>query len=740
MTASPDPETLTGYASSWAVRAGGTIEFMVSAGAPSYRAEVVRVTGRGPQPDDEVPPLRCESVPADINRSYPGAVCQTVSGSFGATSEIAPSPSGSGSLYAWIYPTLPAAGRWQAIATWLDSGDEPALALGLTGDGRLAMRYRTSGRSRSDSGSLPAGEFIADTPVAARRWQFVAASADPATGRLVLLHQPAGQAGFHSEVSTVLASTVLADIGPASSPLGDRGYVAALRRAPLTADVTSVINGSYNGKVDGPGALPWALDVDGLATLAGLDDPPGRLHALELINSPARPATGHNWTGHALDWRVRPGEYGAVWYHDDDLADADWPPAFTWHVPADLRSGMYAVRLTAGEHEDVIPFYVRPAAGARTAPLAVLVPTFTYTIYSNFHHPARASASGTPDEVANAYLGEHRELGLSLYCKHRDGSGVCFVSSRRPMIDSRPWHRIVTRGNAGREVSGDLYLIDWLEHEGIEYDTITDDDLHAGGAELLRPYAGVITGGHPEYTSEEMLDALAGYLGDGGNLAYLGGNGFYWVTTVTDGAPHLLEVRRGRSGSRTWTGEPGEGHHSGGEPGGHWVDRGRAPQKLVGVGFCAQGGGPGAGYDRTADSADPRAEFIFDGIGPDEVIGDFGLKLGAAAADELDRADFALGTPPGTLIVATTRGKHDDSYQRAVEEVEEMTATAGGTRSEHVRADMTYLETPAGGSVFSVGSIAWSASLPYKDYDNNVSAITRNVLAEFVRRRSGCTS
>ena len=139
---------------------------------------------------------------------------------------------------------------------------------------------------------------------------------------------------------------------------------------------------------------------------------------------------------------------------------------------------------------------------------------------------------------------------------------------------------------------------------------------------------------------------------------------------------------------------PAKGHHSSGEPGGHWVDRGRAPQALVGVGFCAQGGGPGAGYDRTPDSEDPRAAFIFDGIGRDETIGDFGLKLGGAAADELDRADPALGTPPGTLVVATTRGKHDDSYQRAVEEVEEMTARAGGTQSEHVRADMTYLETP----------------------------------------------
>ena len=105
----------------------------------------------------------------------------------------------------------------------------------------------------------------------------------------------------------------------------------------------------------------------------------------------------------------------------------------------------------------------------------------------------------------------------------------------------------------------------------------------------------------------------------------------------------------------------------------------------------------------------------------------------------LAKADTVLlwDPSPGTLIVATTRGKHDDSYQRAVEEVEEMTATAGGAHSEEVRSDMTYLERPAGGSVFSVGSIAWSTSLPHNNYDNNVAKVTGNVLAEFIRRGSG---
>jgi N,N-dimethylformamidase len=47
---------------------------------------------------------------------------------------------------------------------------------------------------------------------------------------------------------------------------------------------------------------------------------------------------------------------------------------------------------------------------------------------------------------------------------------------------------------------------------------------------------------------------------------------------------------------------------------------------------------------------------------------------------------------------------------------------------------MTYFETPSGGSVFSAGSIAWSASLSYAGYRNNVSRVTANVIAEFAGR------
>ncbi|HEY6295972.1 MAG TPA: N,N-dimethylformamidase beta subunit family domain-containing protein, partial [Streptosporangiaceae bacterium] len=545
---------LLGYPGRWSVRAGERLEFMVSADVAGYEAEIIRITGRGPRPDGS-PPLSYVRVPSEVDGTYPGAVHQTVSGSYGTCDQVRSSAAGEGSLAAWVYPTLPALGRWQGILTWLDQDGQGALALGLDGDGYLALRYR-----HADGG---AGLLRGPGPLEAGRWYYAAASSSPASGQLALFcrerartdPEPAVVAGSADLAAAALGTRAhVADL--AAAALGTRAHVAALGPGPLKPGTpASVVDGSYNGKVDRPRLLPRALDPAGLASLAEGAGDDGVLTGLRYANSPLRRVTGHDWSGRALDWRVCPAQYQAVWYHDDDLADACWPPAFAWQVPEDVRSGMYAARLTAGDREDVISFYVRPAAGARPAPLAVLVPTFTYTIYANFYHPARwvTGGGGTEDEAANAFLGERRELGLSLYCKHRDGSGVAHVSARRPMVDQRPWHRIATRGNAGRELSGDLYLLDWLEHSGLEYDTITDDDLHAEGAGLLMPYAGVVTGGHPEYVSEEMLDALGAYVGSGGNLAYLGGNGFYWVTTVAQDAPHVLEVRRGRSGSRTWT-------------------------------------------------------------------------------------------------------------------------------------------------------------------------------------------
>jgi N,N-dimethylformamidase len=153
------------------------------------------------------------------------------------------------------------------------------------------------------------------------------------------------------------------------------------------------------------------------------------------------------------------------------------------------------------------------------------------------------------------------------------------------------------------------------------------------------------------------------------------------------------------------------------------------------VGFAAQGWGGGAGYVREPASLDPRAAFIFEGIADGEPIGEFGLALGGAAGDEIDRFDLQLGSPPHALLLATSAGRHSDYYQVTVEDVPIMVAGQGGTESPRVRADMVFFETPHGGAVFSVGSINWLSSLAWNRFDNNVARVTENVLRRFIDRR-----
>ena len=106
-----------------------------------------------------------------------------------------------------------------------------------------------------------------------------------------------------------------------------------------------------------------------------------------------------------------------------------------------------------------------------------------------------------------------------------------------------------------------------------------------------------------------------------------------------------------------------------------------------------------------------------------------GLGRGAAG-DELDRFDYALGTPAHALLLATASGFSQD-YQHVIEELPTMHSTRTEGGNPLVRSDLVFFEYPNGGAVFSVGSISWFGSLSDNGYDNNVSRITGNVLERF---------
>jgi N,N-dimethylformamidase len=455
-----------------------------------------------------------------------------------------------------------------------------------------------------------------------------------------------------------------------------------------------------------------------------------------LINLPTRAVVGASWTGAEHCWRHKPSEYAAIHFHADDLGDCGWEPDFTWTVPDDLPSGAYAFHLIADEGEDRIPFYVLPKRNGPFSRIAFLASTFTYQAYAN--HARAETDQAYFDRVeawgaAPANPVTYPIYGRSLYNVHDDGSGIAFSSRRRPILTMRPGFVTFNdpRGSGLRHYPGDTHLLAWLEDKGFDYDIITDEDLDEEGAPLLRPYRTVLTGSHPEYHTSRTLDALLEYTKTGGRMAYLGGNGFYWRVARDPSIPWAIELRRAEGGVRTWAAEPGEYYHqTDGQMGGLWRRNRRPPQQLCGVGFSAQGRFEGTYYRLLPAARDPRYAWIFDGIDGD-IVGDYGLSGGGAAGFELDRADDALGTPDGTVILARSENPAPSHFTVPEEVLAGPLTITGEPLKDLVRAEIVYFVRPGGGAVFSVGSITFCGSLWRNGFEGPVSRLLYNVVERF---------
>lgn len=480
----------------------------------------------------------------------------------------------------------------------------------------------------------------------------------------------------------------------------------------------------------------WNFGGDARETSVVDDTEPGR--RLSLINMPTRGVRSSAWSGRNLDWKQAPQEYAAISFHSDDLSDCGWQTTIGVEVPEGMHSGVFGLEVDNGAGWDIIPFYVVPGPRTARQKIVFLAPTFTYMAYANF---ARGNFAGElAERVAawNAYPHNPDEVGAygySTYSRHPDGSGVSLSSRLRPILTMRPQYLVYfdPKGSGMRHFPADSHLTDWLEEKGFAFDVITDEDLDRDGLDALSPYDVVLTGSHPEYHTRCTVEALIAYREAGGNLMYLGGNGFYWKIGRNDDMPHLIEVRRAEGGMRVWASKPGEYYHQlDGEYGGLWRRNGVPPQKVAGVGFTAEGGFEGSSYVRTAASHRHDLSFLFEGIAPDERIGDFGLSGGGAAGFEMDQAATDLGTPDFATVVAFSEG-HGSSFHTTFEELL-LPGVFDGPPREYggICANIVYGRSKTGGGLFAVGSITFCGSLSHNNYDNNVSRLLENCLRRFL--------
>lgn len=752
-------KTIVGYGLPWTVRPGDTADFKVSTYAPGkYKADLIRL--KSADEFDRGKRFLFEEVPASFAGIYPGRNQAIHTGSFVeiVTAKPLDAP-GSFTVVASVLPTLvPVDGKGGAggiqnlIARW-DDVKKRGWSLAIDESGRLAF-YAGDGATTA--------KVVAVVPLVIDRWYQVSAAYDAEAQEVTLRAVPVATTPgekFHLKSEEVR--------GPVK-PMVQGGALrfAAASGGPGNGPRKRAAGG-YNGRLDTVRIARGALDGAAISRLltaltpqeyaggdiAGFWDfakgtGTTRVHDLgahglhgTTVNLPYRAMPGVRWNEAAYNWQEHPAEYGAIYFHDDAVYDLEWKNDFSFKIPEDLKSGVYAVRLRLGDSEDYVPFYVAPPKGKVNAKIAFLLPTMSYLAYSNLtagFNARIAILEKGPDgkEVmrqedpikvivgakANAdFLIERPEFPGGVYEFHRDGTLIQHASKRYPNITTRPDAATIT-------LNADLDIIEWLDHEGFEYDVITDDLLQTEGVGLLENYTVVVSGNHPEYVSPEIWTALADYQNQGGRFMYMGGNGYYWVTSCHREVPDVIEVRKVEQGNESFfhAHQEFDGHRSG-----YWWDAGREPRELVGVRYSKPMAMEGGGHYRKLPAAnDPRAAFIFEGIEGD-IIGDFGKYAGGAAAEEVDSASYKRGTPRHALIVATSENikwPYDASGEGLVDLRYRL-----NVRSP--KADIVFFETPNGGAVFSVGSMGWRASLNHNDFKNNVSQMTGNVLRRFADDR-----
>ena len=348
---------LLGYSDKLSGRPGDSIGFKVSSTAKEpFAARLVRIVCADPNPQG--PRMIEEGVDAAFEGKYPSRVQPFFPGSYGVVDRGPEIAGGGMSLEITFWPTTPDKGPQTLFAAG-------GLSLGIDGGGHLA-------------GSAGATTVTLPTRLKVRRWYQARLAYDP-TVRIL---------------SLTLTPLQTANALPTSETVKLEGFAWSAKE-PVTFAATlndGLASRYFNGKLEAPSihagdrvVAAWDFSRETSSTRI-VDGGPQTLHG-RLVNLPARAMTGSRWDGSEMCWRHAPEHYGAIHFHDDDIYDFGWDDDFTFTIPEDLPSGIYAARISCGEYRDAMPFCVLPPKGKPRAKLCVLVSTITYAIYGNHARP-----------------------------------------------------------------------------------------------------------------------------------------------------------------------------------------------------------------------------------------------------------------------------------------------------------------------------------------------------------------
>jgi hypothetical protein len=396
----------------------------------------------------------------------------------------------------------------------------------------------------------------------------------------------------------------------------------------------------------------------------------------------------------------------------DDLVDCEWPVADEWVVPEGAASGLYAglVRL-AGQPRDqavVITFAVVRPEPRREGSVALLLSTNTWYAYGR-----------RPRDVAPL-----AGLGSSFYSTHTSGRPFFHVSTLAPIPRADPFGLASERAAAvghSHLVRPERYAEAWLERERYAYEVITDHDLHAQ-PDLLSGFVVLLVCGHSEYWSDEARDGVEAFLSAGGTVLSLSGDSIHWRVSFDAGMTRIESRKEVDGDDPRWLSPDAWGerwHSDDARPGGSYRLLGRPAHQTLGLdpGGMIDDGTPGSfsGLRVILPEHPLFHEPEVVPLSPAGTIGEQSLNGPRASGYEFDVVPEDVGTRtdplPGLVHLASADSQPNLEWQ--------------GLHRDR-GADMIDWTRPAGGHVFSLGSIGASGALAV---DDGIATVVRNVLA-----------
>ncbi len=448
---------------------------------------------------------------------------------------------------------------------------------------------------------------------------------------------------------------------------------------------------------------------------------------------------------------------------DDHATPADawahgcgWPAASELTVDGGWRSGYYEVVLSIdvdGKTRRSHAFFVvRPQPGPGQQPILLALGTNTWHAYNDFGG-------------RNLYTGA-RQVSLQRpmapgYLHKPDGAGQRVTSMHPPDRQSASHYAFLVLnhlspygGSAGWP-NWELPFVRWAEREGYEFDVVTNADLE-DHPELLGPSSPCrlyLSIGHDEYWSAGMRDTVEGFIGRGGNAAFLSGNTAFWQVRHEDraepGEPGATMI--GFKGA--FKHDPVFGTDRQSELTTLWSDHllDRPENHMTGVSFTRGGYhriGKRVTYGAGGYTLHRPEHWIFDGTGLD-----YGDVLGAGATIvgyECDGCDFTyrdglpyptgtdgtpmnfeiLGSAPAAHFTRTTSSRPPAPHEPAEDEfiaarLFDTRDAAAVERIAHGHAILGTYVSAGGGTVITSGSTDWVWGLAERD--PLVEQITRNI-------------